>query len=102
MDWDNEYRDEDLQTRFAFYTYKDEPDVLYLSNVFVEESSRRHGFGKEILRTAEVAAETMGASRIRLKVKRGTPENAWYIKHGYCYLTSEDDYDWLENRIWRK
>ena len=51
--WSEDWREEDIQTRFAFYTYKDDPSVLYLSNVFVEETSRNHGFGTRILRAAE-------------------------------------------------
>lgn len=91
-------REEELQTRFAFYTYKDEPGVLYLSNLFVEEASRNAGFGTRILHAAEKVAETIGASSIRLKVKQDSPANAWYRKHGYGYMTFEDGYDWLEKR----
>lgn len=38
--WNEDYDEEGLQARFGFYTYKDEPGVLYLSNLFVEEASR--------------------------------------------------------------
>ncbi len=90
---------EGVQTRFAFYTYKDDPSVLYLSNVFVEEASRNHGFGTRILKAAEKAAEAIGATSICLRVKQGSPANAWYRKHGYGYVTFEDGYDWLEKTI---
>lgn len=97
--WSEDYGEEDLRTRFAFYTYKDEDDALYLSNVFVEEASRNKGFGAKILKAAEKVAEIIGASRICLKVKQNTPENAWYRKNGYGYMTFEDGYDWLEKRL---
>ena len=99
MDWDNEYDEEELETRVAFYTYKDEQDVLYLSNLFVAESSRNQGWGTQILRAAEKFAEAMGILRIRLKVKQDTPENAWYRRHGYGYFTFEGDCDWLEKKL---
>ena len=99
VEWSEEYREEDLQTRFAFYTYKDDPSVLYLSNVFVEESSRNHGFGTRILKAAEKAAEAIGATTISLKVKQDSPANAWYRKNGYGYVTFEDGYDWLEKNL---
>lgn len=79
-EWSEEYSEEDLRTRFAFYTYKDEDDVLYLSNVFVEETSRNKGFGTKILQAAEKVAETIGAIRICLKVKQDSLANAWYRK----------------------
>lgn len=101
VEWNEEYREEDLRTRFAFYTYKNEEDdgILYLSNVFVEETSRNKGFGTKILAAAEKVAETIGAITIRLKVKQNSPANAWYRKHGYGYLTFEDGYDWLEKKL---
>jgi GNAT superfamily N-acetyltransferase len=98
-EWSEDYREEDLRTRFAFYTYKDEEDVLYLSNVFVEETSRNKGFGTKILAAAEKVAEILGAINIRLKVKQNSPANAWYRKNGYGYMTFEGDYDWLEKTL---
>ena len=97
--WDKQYQEDDLRTRFAFYTYKDEDSVLYLSNVFVEEASRRKGFGTKILQAAENVAETIGAISIRLKVKQNSPANDWYRKHGYGYLAFEGKYDWLEKNL---
>ena len=98
-EWSEDWREEDIQTRFAFYTYKDDPSVLYLSNVFVEETSRNHGFGTRILRAAEKVAEAIGATTISLKVKQNSPVNAWYRKNGYGYVAFEDGYDWLEKNL---
>lgn len=98
-EWSEDWREEDIQTRFAFYTYMDDPSVLYLSNVFVEEASRNHGFGTRILRAAEKVAEAIGATTISLKVKQDSPANAWYRKNGYGYVTFEDGYDWLEKNL---
>lgn len=99
QEWSEDYDEENLQTRFAFYTYKDEPSTLYLSNVFVEETSRNHGFGTRILKAAEKVAETIGATTIRLKVKQDSPANTWYRKNGYGYVAFEDGYDWLEKNL---
>lgn len=99
QEWSGDYDEENLQTRFAFYTYKDDPNVLYLSNVFVEETSRNHGFGTRILKAAEKVAETIGATAIRLKVKQDSPANTWYRKNGYVYMAFEDGYDWLEKNL---
>lgn len=98
-EWSEDWREEDIQTRFAFYTYKDEDGVLYLSNVFVEEASRNHGFGTKILIAAEKVAEIIGATTISLKVKQDSPANAWYRKNGYGYVAFEDGYDWLEKNL---
>lgn len=97
--WSEDYNEENIQTRFAFYTYKDDPSTLYLSNVFVEETSRNHGFGTRILRAAEKVAEAIGATTISLKVKQDSPANAWYRKNGYKYVAFEDGYDWLKKNL---
>lgn len=98
-DSDMRYDENELLSRFAFYTYKDEPDVLYLSNLFVEESFRNIGIGTKILAAAEKVAETLGATSICLKVKWGSHANAWYRKNGYGYVAFEDGYDWLEKTL---
>lgn len=97
--WNEDWQKENIQTRFAFYTYKDDPCTLYLSNVFVEETSRNKGFGTKILAVAEKVAETLGTTYIRLKVKQNSPANAWYRKNGYMYVAFEDGYDWLEKNL---
>ena len=97
-EWADEERDGELLIRFAFYMYKDEPDVLYLSNVFVEEGSRNRGLGTLILKSADSVVKAIGATKIRLKVKQSYWVNKWYRKKGYSYLSSEDGYDWLEKK----
>lgn len=97
--WNDEYQEDELLTRFAFYTYKDEESVLYLSNLFVEKTSRNKGIGTKILQAAEKVAETIGAISICLKVKQNSPANAWYRKRGYGYCTFEGEYDWLEKKL---
>jgi len=99
-EWSEE--DESVDTRFAFYTYKDEPNVLYLSNVFVEESSRNEGKGTEILKVAEQVAKSLNKTTIRLKVKKESEANEWYYKHGYSLIQCEDEYNWLEKKIEQK
>ena len=98
-EWNEDYDEDKLQTRFAFYTYKDEPSVLYLSNVFVEKACRTPGYGTRILKAAEKVAEVVGATTIRLKVKQESLANAWYRKNGYSFMTLEDGYNWLEKNI---
>lgn len=100
-EWSEDYDEDNLQTRFAFYTYKDEPSVLYLSNVFVEKACRTNGYGTRILKAAEKVAEVVGATTIRLKVKQESLANAWYRKNGYSFMTFEDGYNWLEKNVER-
>ena len=97
--WNEDYDEEDLQTRFAFYTYKDEPDVLYLSNLFVEEASRNRGLGSKILKAAEKVAETIDASSIMLKAKLGTHAINLYSKNGLELITEQGGYGWFEKKL---
>lgn len=95
--WKND--EEGLLTRFAFYNYKDEPDVLYLSNLFVEEASRNHGLGTMILKAAEMVAVNLGATYIRLKVMKNARVRDWYYRRGFDLIADENGYSWLEKRI---
>lgn len=83
--------------RFALYKYNDDSNCLYLSNVFVEESSRRQGLGNYILNLTNDFAKKMNVKEIFLKVKKGTFMCKWYEKNGYEYF-SDDETD--SNYIW--
>lgn len=87
--------------RFALYVYSDEPEIIYLSNVFVDKDSRGKGFGNDILRKAEVEARKMGGAYLRLKCLSTAWVHEWYGKHGYLDLCADDDvsYFWMEKRI---
>lgn len=87
--------------RFALYVYSDEPEIIYLSNVFVDNDSRGKGFGNDILRKAEVEARKMGGAYLRLKCLSTSWVHEWYEKHGYSDLCADDDvrYFWLEKNL---
>lgn len=87
----------DNSFRFALYRYDDDSNCLYLSNVFVEESSRRQGLGNYILNLTNDFAKKMNVKEIFLKVKKGTFMCKWYEKNGYEYF-SDDETD--SNYIW--
>lgn len=87
----------DNSFRFALYKYDDDSNCLYLSNVFVEESSRRQGLGNYILNLTNDFAKKMNVKEIFLKVKKGTFMCKWYEKNGYEYF-SDDETD--SNYIW--
>lgn len=53
--------------RFALYVYDDDPETVYLANVFVHKRSRGHGIGNNILATAEQEALKMNADTLCLK-----------------------------------
>lgn len=67
--------------RFALYVYSDEPEIIYLSNVFVDKDSRGKGLGNDILRKAEVEARKMGGAYLRLKCLSTVWVHEWYYKH---------------------
>ena len=91
---------EDLLSRFAFYTYKDEPEVVYVANVFVDEEYRGKGVGRRILDAVESAAVRIGAKFIRLKVECGSKACKWYFRNGYEHCGGYgDEYYWLEKDV---
>ena len=88
--------------RFALYVYSDEPEIIYLSNVFVNKDSRGKGLGNDILRKAEVEARKMGGAYLRLKCLSSFWVHVWYGKHGYsdlCVDNNDVSYIWMEKKI---
>ena len=96
-----QYDNEDLNIlqRFSFYSYKDEPNILYLSGLYVNEKCRNKGIGTKILEVADKVAKSLNCHTIRLKTKKGTNAERLYRTHGYNSLaTEEKDEIWLEKQ----
>lgn len=87
--------------RFALYVYSDEPEIIYLSNVFVDKDSRGKGLGNKILWKAEVEARKMGGVYLRLKCLLTAWVHEWYKRHGYSDLYTDEDvrYFWMERKL---
>lgn len=70
--------------------------ILYVSTVFVEESCRRRGYGKELIVELEKRAKELGANTIRLDTF-GYQGKDFYIAMGYeqvgYYRNDEDNYE---------
>lgn len=92
----------DNSFRFALYKYDDDSNSLYLSNVFVEESSRKQGLGNHILSLVNDFAKKMNVKEIFLKVKKGTFILEWYKKNGYEYFSNDEtdsNYIWMVKEV---
>lgn len=85
------------------YIYKDDPTVAYLGDLYVDESIRNNGRGKELLNYAQTLAQKCGCNKIILKVEYGSWMLKWYEREGfepYQYDNEEPDkYVWYEKRI---
>lgn len=92
--------DVDILHRFSFYSYKDEPNVLYLSGVYVNEEYRNKGIGTKILEVADEVAKSLNCHAIRLKTKKDSDAERLYRTHAYNSLATEDkDEIWLEKHV---
>lgn len=98
----NNNEDADILQRFSFYSYKDEPNVLYLSNVFVNEEYRNKGIGTKILKIADEVSTYLKCNSIRLKTENGSNAESLYRKNGYKILTEEGKQIWLEKQAEKK
>lgn len=93
---------DDGSFRFAIYRYDDDSDTVYLSNVFVCDESRGKGYGNCILDTTDNVAKEMDTKTIGLKVKKGSFAHQWYGRHGYSYLTDDEEnpqFVWMTKSI---
>lgn len=91
--------DSNILQRFSFYSYKDEPNILYLSGLYVNEECRNKGIGTKILEVADEVAKSLNCHAIRLKTKKDSNAERLYRIHGYNGLTIEaSDEIWLEKQ----
>ncbi len=69
---------------FALYMYNDDPDDVYLCNVFVKPEYRGEKLGNKILELTEKFAEEHDCKEIRLKVDDDNDfAHKWYKRHGF-------------------
>lgn len=91
--------DSNILQRFSFYSYKDEPNILYLSGLYVNEKYRNKGIGTKILEVTDEVAKSLNCHVIRLKTKKDSNAERLYRAHGYNSLvTEEKDEIWLEKQ----
>lgn len=94
--------DSNILQRFSFYSYKDEPNILYLSGLYVNEECRNKGIGTKILTIADEVAARMNCNIIRLKTEIGSNAEWLYRRNGYNTLIREGNQVWLEKHIEKK
>ena len=87
--------DTNILNRFSFYSYKDEPNILYLSGLYVNDEYRNKGIGTKILKVANEVAASMKCNSIRLKTEKGSHAEKLYRENGYTTILGEE-----ENQIW--
>ena len=77
-------------------------DTVYLANVLVRKEVRGQGYGNAILEATDKIAKEMGASAICLTVKKGSFAHQWYERHGYEYLSDNEDEELDTDYVWMK
>ena len=87
--------------RFALYVYNDEPETVYLENVFVYKKSRGHGIGNNILTIAEQEVVKMDADILCLKCLKDSWVHNWYKEHGFedLCLDNNPKFMWMKKDI---
>ena len=77
-----------------------EPDALYLQTILLLPDRRRRGYGTTLLRHIEETARAQGRSRMRLRVYKANPAQAWYRRHGY-HVASDGCYSLIMEKVVR-
>lgn len=90
--------DEAILHRFSFYSYKDEPNILYLAGLYVNDEYRNKGIGTKILKIADEVAVSMKCSSILLKTEIGSNAERLYKNNGYSVFRIEENQVWLEKQ----
>ena len=99
QDQQDNNEDEAILHRFSFYSYKDEPNILYLAGLYVNDKYRNKGIGTKILEVTDEVAKSLNCHAIRLKTKKDSNAERLYRTHGYnSLITEEKDGIWLEKQ----
>ena len=98
----NNNEDKDILHRFAFYSYKDESNILYLAGLYVDDEYRNKGIGTKILKVADEVVASMKCNSIRLKVEKGSYAEKLYRENGYTTILEEENQIWLEKKYEQK
>lgn len=99
-EWGNRimFSNDDSTIRFALYTYDDDPNTLYFSNLFVDDNIRGNGLGDEILNYVFNYAKSKSYNSIILNVVKNSWVRKWYERKGFHYL--EDCDGEYKGNIW--
>jgi len=96
------YSDDESKFRFALYMYDDDPETIYMSNVYVDEAKRGKGIGQKLVDAAENIARKTGCRQMILKVLDESWMHEWYARCGYEDLMvdeEEDQYIWMRKDL---
>lgn len=84
--------------RIFIEIYDDTPDECVFTHLWVDETWRNKGYGKEVISEAEKEASKLGCKNIYLKVETDSWIHQWYVRHGYSNLsidTEEPEFIWM-------
>ena len=95
------FSNEDNTIRFALYTYNDDNETIYLSNLFVNESLRKNGYGNRIIEWVFDYAKSRSFKTIILNVAKNSWMEKWYERKGFKYLEDCED-DGYKGNVWLK
>lgn len=95
------FSNEDNTIRFALYTYNDDNETIYLSNLFVNESLRKNGYGDRIIEWVFDYAKSRSFKTIILNVVKNSWMEKWYERKGFEYLEDCED-DGYKGNVWLK
>lgn len=74
----------DGETMVGYLAFKEEPDGLFLSKVYIHSTARGKGFGKAAIEFVKTEVEKRGLSQIRLTVNKYNHNSiAAYLKMGF-------------------
>jgi GNAT superfamily N-acetyltransferase len=99
LDPEEKWKDDETVGRVCLYAYDNEPDVFYLSSLWVKESERNRGLGYELLNIATDYAIGYHAKFVWLKVLTDSWVHDWFKKFSFKDMSVKDEYTWMKAGI---
>lgn len=84
---------------YCICQYNDEPDTLYVAELFVPKDKRKNGLGDKAIQEAEMIAKAKGAKWLKLSVRRWSWKYDWYKRKGFHPFCTKTFIVWMEKEI---
>lgn len=87
-------------SRICLYLYKDDPNTIYLADLYVDNSVRNKGIGTLIMQICDYIAMQLKVSRLILFVRKDSWVRNWYSRLGYKKIKDFNILPPLNNTLW--
>lgn len=95
---------EKAYSKVSLYSYSDDINSIYISNLFVKESKRKNNLGNNMLCYALILAKLLNVKTVYIRVNKTSWMYEWYRRNGFIdsisqYRKGKSNMIWMEKTL---